>query len=71
MSNSPLTPPPESSNSRNPLARLLRLAKRPAAIAVAPTAIALIAIGYAGVRLLSQQLPSLIQREFDETELTG
>ncbi len=47
MSNSSLTPPPEPSNSRNPLPRLLRLGKRPAAIAVGATAIALVAIGYA------------------------
>ncbi len=48
MSNSSLTPPPEPSNSRNPLPRLLRLGKRPAAIAaVAPAAIALVALGYA------------------------
>ena len=67
MSNSPLTPPPEPSNSRNPLARLLRLGKRPAAIAVGATAIALVAIGYAGVRILIQKLPSLIEKELSET----
>ncbi len=67
MSNSSLTPPPEPSNSRNPLARLLRIAKRPAAIAAGATAIALVAIGYVGVRILIQKLPSWIEKELSET----